>query len=100
MFKINNLTDHEKLLVANSYVKLLKSDIKKLNQEKGELQSEIEELKFRLKQEKPENNKLHAYKVQIKNTRAKSRKYQRLYESANSELIMLKNDIKNKGSLD
>lgn len=92
MFKINNFTDFEKLLVANSYIKLLKSDIKKLRFEKGELSSEIEELKYKFKEERPHNDKLHKYKVLIKHIREKCGYWQRKYERINNELIMLKDN--------
>ena len=91
MFEFNNLTDFEKLLFAKSYIKELKVNIQKLEMEKGIMKSEIDELKYRIKQEKPEVNKLIKYKKQMKDTRVKSKEWQRKYERVNSELIMLKN---------
>lgn len=91
MFKYNNLTDFEKLLFAESYIKELKAEVKKLNTEKGIMKSEIDELKYRFKNENPTADKLHKYKEQIKSTRVKCKNYQRMYERVNSELIMLKN---------
>lgn len=93
MFEFNNLTDFEKLLFAESYIKELKAEAKKLNTEKGIMKSEIDELKYRLKCDNPTADKLHKYKEQIKNTRVKCKKYQRMYERVNSELIMLKNSV-------
>lgn len=92
MFEHKNLTDFEKLLFANKYIECLKLDIKDLKTEKGVLKSEIDELKYRLKQESPMSNKLHSYKKQIKDTTKKCKKFERMYENATAELILLKNN--------
>lgn len=93
VFRFKKLTTFEELLFAKHYIKELKSEIAKLNTEKGIMKSEIDELKYRLKSENPTADKLHKYKEQIKSTREKSKKYQRMYERVNSELIMFKNGV-------
>ena len=93
IFRFKKLTTFEELLFAKRHIKELKADIAKLNTEKGILKSEKDELKYRLKSENPTADKLHKYKEQIKSTREKSKKYQRMYERVNSELIMLKNGV-------
>lgn len=91
MFLFNNLTDFEKLLFTRSQVNELKKEIIRINLEKGVLQSEIIELNYHFKLEKPENDKLRKYKIQIKNTRLKTKEWKRKYEQCNNELIKLKN---------
>ena len=84
------LSDFEKLLFAIGYIKELKRDIEKLNQEheqeiktfnfnKGVLLSEIDELKYILKQDKPESLKLKSYKDQIRALNKMNKKYKMDY---------------------
>lgn len=84
------MTDFEKLLFVEGYIKELKLKISQLEFKIGELQSEKDELFFLLKKEKPENDKLRKYKVKIKNERLKKLEYKRKYERCFNELVMLK----------
>jgi predicted RNase H-like nuclease (RuvC/YqgF family) len=81
------MTDFEKLLFTESYIKFLKSKIASIETENGKLQSEVFELQYLLKQEKPENHKLYRYKQMIKSLRLKVKKYKRKYEDINNSLI-------------
>ena len=93
IFVYNNLTDFEKLLFAENYIKELKQEIIKINLEKGILKSEIDELKYRLKSENPTADKLHKYKAQIKSTRAKCKKFENLYEQVNNQFLIFKMNL-------
>jgi predicted RNase H-like nuclease (RuvC/YqgF family) len=90
IFKYNNLTDFEKLLFAKGHIKELQKELKALKAENGILQSEIDELKFLLKQEKPENNKLYSYKKQIKDIRKKCKELKSAYNKLQHEMIISK----------
>ena len=90
MFKKDDLTDFEKLLFAEKYINMLKSDVKNISIENGKLKSELQELEFKFKQEKPENSKLNSYKKQLKATREQSKKFKRLYEKYFYKWIIIK----------
>jgi predicted RNase H-like nuclease (RuvC/YqgF family) len=69
------MTDFERILYLTRYVKILKEDIANRDFKIGELTSEIDELKYNFKRDKPENYRMQRYKIQIKQLRAKLRKY-------------------------
>lgn len=51
IIKLKHQSAEEKLLFAQSYIKELKEEIKRISLEYGHLQSDIEELKFQMKKE-------------------------------------------------
>jgi len=76
MFNKNNLTTIEKLLFAQNH-------IKKLEVEKGQLIAEVDELKYLLNEKQPRNKKLLLETA--------NKRHKKLYETANAELIFIKN---------
>lgn len=71
------MTDFEKLLYAEGYIRELKKEISKSEFNNGILISEVNELLYYLKETKPESNKLRIYKKQ---NRDKDKKIQKLKE--------------------
>lgn len=82
MFNRNNLTDFEKLLFAESYIKKLKNYIKSLHFERGVRITEIQELKY-LINKNPDLQKQLSIR---KNLSSLSKKYEKL-KKQNNELI-------------
>jgi len=83
-------TDFKKWLFAKSYIKLLKVQLKGKDTEIGYLKSEVEELKYLLKEENPDVNKLEIYKKQIRTEKILKNVWKRKFEQINSEFITLK----------
>jgi len=90
-FKHGKLTEFEKLLFLESYVKELKKTISERDMMIGTLKSDISELEYLFKKEKPENSKLRSYKLQIKEMRVKCKALENKYQKLLHEFILLKN---------
>jgi seryl-tRNA synthetase len=58
IFARGHLTDAEKLLVAETYIKQLEKEIKKLKTKSGEMQSDLDEAHHTIKQMKQAKEKL------------------------------------------
>ena len=83
-------TDFEKLLFTTAYIEELKLQIENLKLEKGYLQSEIEELKYKFISDNPELARLESYKSMLKSIHKKRMKYKLRWEMAEHEIILLK----------
>ena len=109
MSKKKNLSDFEKLLFATKYIEMLKKDIElheaEINEfysiiklkdiEIGKLKSEIDELRYKFKLEKPDQHKLETYKEQMKAMQAKLKIYKNerdLYQSKYFVLLKSKSE--------
>lgn len=99
IFKRGNLSDFEKLLFAQKEIADLKAQLEskdKIISEKsleiGYLKSEIDELKYEFKKEKPENAKLAKYKSTIKDAQKSAAKYKKMYEEIFHKMVLTSNE--------
>jgi predicted DNA-binding protein YlxM (UPF0122 family) len=98
MFDRDNLTDFEKLLFAQTFIKELKKELSEANVKNGVLLSEIDELKDIIAKSK-DTNRILSYKAQMKSYQKKlklssdEQKYKKLYEKCFAESIALKATI-------
>lgn len=90
IFLRDNLTDFEKLLFAKREVKELKEEIKQLNQDKGVLNSQIDELRYNYQKDKPTSRELQVMKVKLSDSRKKQKFFKQKYEENNAELVQFR----------